>query len=57
MSAVKGEHMELLDPKLLNVILGILLAVSELLPFFPKVAANGIVQFVVDLLKKYVPKK
>lgn len=49
--------MELLDPKLLNVILGILLALSELLPFFPKIAANGIVQFVVDLIKKYTPKK
>ena len=49
--------MEIMDPKLLSIILGILLAVSELLPYFPKVEANGIVQLVLELLKKFAPKK
>lgn len=45
-----------IDPTLLNVILGILLACSELLPFFPKLASNGILQLIVNLLRNLVRK-
>lgn len=46
-----------MDAQLISIILGILLSISELLPYFPKVAANGIVQLVVDFLKKLVASK
>ena len=39
-----------------EIILGILFGISELLSFVPSIKANGVFQFIFDLLNKAIKK-
>jgi hypothetical protein len=59
LTGLKLEHMERAPLMLqhIELILAVLLGVSESLALIPQVKANGIVQLVLEILKKLVAKK